>query len=217
MSFRSTLLLGCAVGALGGGSALADVVSVTAGPVIGTLGVGGEVGMVIPGGFGLRAQGTVLPVSMTFTTATAPYAAKVNYLSGAVLADYYFFASVFRVTGGLRFGNPSVGLSSTPGALTINGMAFTAQQVGTLTGTLRYNSVQPYLGVGAETSPAGLMNLTLGIDAGAMYMGAPTATLTTANPMIPASFLASEQSQIQSQASRYRLYPVIDVAVKYKF
>ena len=217
MSIRRALLLGCAIPAFGCGSALADVVSVTAGPVIGSLGVGGEVGVVIPGGFGLRAQGTVLPVSMTFTTSTAPYAAKVNYLSGAALADYYFFASVFRVTGGLRFGNPSVGLSSTPGALTINGMPFTAQQVGTLTGTLRYNSVQPYLGIGAETSPAGLMNLTLGIDAGAMYLGSPTASLTSANPMIPASFLASEQAQIQSSARRYQFYPVIDVAVKYKF
>ena len=216
MFTRAWLFIGYAAALACASPASAEFVTLTAGPVIGTLGVGGEVGLIIPGGFGLRAQGTVLPVSMSFSTTAAPFQAKVNYLSGALLADYYFFPGLFRLTVGARFGDASVGLSSTPGAQTINGIAFSASQVGTLTGNLHYNSVQPYLGAGAETSLAGLTNLSLGIDAGAMYLGAPTASVS-GNPLIPPSYLASQQSQIQSQASRYRFYPVLDVAVKYKF
>lgn len=217
MFTRAWLLTGCAALLVCASPASAEFVSLTAGPVIGTLGVGGEVGLIFPGGFGVRAQGTLLPVSMSFSTTAAPFQAKVNYLSGALLADYYFFPGIFRLTAGARFGNASVRLSSTPGAQTIDGIAFSAGQVGTLTGSLHYNSVQPYLGAGAETALAGLTNLSLGIDVGAMYMGSPTANVAAGNPLIPASYLASQRSQIQSQASRYRFYPVLDVAVKYKF
>src|SRR5579862_8174518 len=213
MFTRALIVSGGAAALLWALPASADVVSLTAGPVIGTMGVGGEIGLLIPGGFGVRAQGTVLPVSMSFSTTAAPFVAKANYLSGALLADYYIFpGSVFRLTGGARFGDASVGLASTPGAQTIDGIPFTAQQIGTLTGSLRYNSVQPYLGLGAETALAGLTNLSLGVDAGAMYLGSPTANVTSSNPLIPASYLAAEQSQIQSQANRYRFYPVLDVA-----
>ena len=90
-------------------------------------------------------------------------------------------------------------------------------QAGALNGTLHYNSLAPYVGLGAETSPTGLSNLAFGVDVGALYLGAPTATVTAANPAVPASLLNGEQAALQNQASKYRFFPVVSVAVKYRF
>jgi hypothetical protein len=195
----------------------ADVTGFSIGPIVGTLGAGGEIGYRFSDLFGARVDATALPATLKLTTATAPYTARISYFSAGLLADYYPFGGALRLTGGLHINDDSLKLHAAPGAVTINGATFTAAQVGTLDADIRYNALAPYLGVGMEGAPTSSRNFVIGFDAGAMYQGSPRASVTASNAGIPASFLASEQAALQSDARKYNWYPVVTLAAKYRF
>ncbi len=191
----------------------------SAGPVFGTLGVGVEAGYRFGGSFGVRGQVTGFPLRLAFNDAVAPYSAMANYLSAGVLADYYPLGplAMVRVTGGLRYANNNFTLISHPATVTLNGITYTAAQVGALTSNVRYNSATPYLGIGLETPPTLFPNFVVGLDLGANFLGTPATTLTSSNNLIPASSLSGEQANIQAWANRYHIYPVAEISLKYKF
>jgi hypothetical protein len=68
-------------------------------------------------------------------------------------------------------GKPSAGST-----YTINGVTYTAAQVGTLTGTLTFNKTAPYLGLGWGNRPGSKLGLSA--DIGALYQGSPKLSLS---------------------------------------
>ncbi|HEY4697269.1 MAG TPA: hypothetical protein VIH29_04600 [Gallionella sp.] len=117
---------------------------------IGTLGYGAELNM----GFSDSVTGRV-----GFNTFTYKYNAnsnQVNYdfklqlQTASALADWYPFSGSFRASGGLLYNNNKATLNAKPGAAgyTINGVPYTAAEIGSLQGEMSFNTVAPYLGIG---------------------------------------------------------------------
>ena len=201
----------------------------TFGAIVGTAGVGGEVGYRINNSFGLRGQASWLPLDIGFNTSSVDYNSRVDIESGAALADYYPWGGIFRITGGLRIGDNGFRLSGTPmNPVSVNTplgpIVIPPSSIGPLVANVRYGDVEPYLGAGLEASPFPMRNLVIGLDAGAMLLSSPSVTLTAPNANIPPiannafqNFLNSEQAQLLADARRYHAYPIVDVAFKLRF
>ncbi|MDA8365139.1 MAG: hypothetical protein M0Z84_15325 [Gammaproteobacteria bacterium] len=150
------------------------------------------------------------------------YDGNLRLRSAGALLDWYPFHGVFRLSGGLLYNGNKVDLTAVPnagGTYTINGNTYSATQVGSLTGTMDFNSVSPYLGIGFGNS---LHNgrLTLLLDVGAIYQGSPkvslSATGAAGNPALQAD-VQQAAATVASDAASYKWWPVIQLGIGYRF
>lgn len=100
----------------------------------------------------------------------------------SLLLDYRpWHATGWRLTGGAVVSRLNTTLAGRPdraGQYTINGRAYSVAEVGLLEGRLRYKPVNPYLGGGWESRPAGTPGWRFACDFGALLMARPGVTLT---------------------------------------
>ena len=195
-----------------------DPTGFTIGPILSTLGAGVELGYRATPYFGARANLTGWPLNVSFTTGGVSYSGKVSFLSGGLLGDYYPFGGFFRLTAGAHVNRDSIDVTATPAnPITISGFTFTPAQIGTLTSNIRYNSVAPYLGVGAETPAIFGDHLVFSLDAGAMYQGRSKVTVTASAGGLAANYIAAEEATVKHYTDRLSVYPVVSVGAKYRF
>ncbi len=101
------------------------------------------------------------------------------------LFDYYpCLDSGWRVTGGVILSRIKTDLSGKPdgqGNYSLNDRVYSAAQVGTLTGQMKYDPALIYLGGGWESTPAGAKGWRFVSDAGVFVTGKAKTTLTATN------------------------------------
>jgi hypothetical protein len=157
------------------------------------------------------------------------YDASLRLLSGSALVDWQPFANGFRLSGGIVLdGNRATGqtVPAPDGTVTLGQARIPVALVGSLSGKLDYSPVAPALSIGwASTGRRGLGGF---VDIGAFDQGRPRVTLT---PEIPPGSplnepaaralvdtdLATEVSRIHSRVDRYRVYPLLDFGLAYRF
>jgi hypothetical protein len=219
---RSTILL--LLGVLAALPAAAQETStpggVTLGPTLGTLGAGGELGYRAGPYLGVRLDVSYLHFPYDRSIEGIPYRFGVNLLSGGPVLDVYPFAGGFHLTAGARLNDNRASISSTPPSnVTINGDTFTPAQLGTLSGSLKYNRVAPYLGIGYSARVTNW--LELGLDAGVLYQGKPHVSLAAngASAMDPTlqTDLAQEERTIENHLSFTTWYPALTFALLFHF
>ncbi|HEX5537621.1 MAG TPA: hypothetical protein VFX27_10535 [Sphingobium sp.] len=194
----------------------------------GTLGIGPEIGYRLSKNFGVRANASFLSISHNIDSDNITYDGKVKLQSGGAMVDVYPFGGGFRVSGGVRInGNKARGIGTpTGGTFDINGTSYDAT---TLVTSVRADTdiedVAPALtlGYGGGTSSG----LIFGVEAGALFQGSVkikpltisgTCATSTAGPCANiAADLEAERQSVNDDIDGYKVYPILQVTVGYRF
>jgi len=191
-------------------------------PAVSTLGLGVEGGIRLNETFGLRLGGNWFAFDFNGIEGDIDYDADVTLASLGALADYHPFRGGFRLTGGLRFNFNQADLDGTPNDdIDIGGEVFAVDDVGTLTGDASFNVLAPYLGIGyGATLLEG--SLSIGFDLGVMYQGQADVDLDTEGGVLSdddllLDSLADEEAEIEDDLDNFVVYPVVGLAIIYRF
>ena len=219
---NASKFLAAALLAAVGANAHAQALSARAG----TNGLGAEVGVGFAPMLGLRAQLASGSYERDEVQSNINYAGKLKLSNGALLLDLHPFTGAFRLSTGLVYNNNQLDATGRgdSGSIEINGISYPASSVGTLQATVRWDKASPYLGFGWGTRPQGSGGIFLSADLGAFYQK-PTASLTgQCGPSLPTfacdqlqSDIRAEERQFQDEVNKYKLYPVLNVGVGYRF
>ena len=195
----------------------------------GTLGIGPEAGYRFSETIGLRANATFLSVNATAESDELEFDGDLRLRSAGLMVDIHPFGGGFRLTPGLRLnGNRAraVALPNAGATYEIDGEEYTAAEIGTLTAETDINRVSPSLTIGYGGGLA--RGLVLGIEAGALFQGAVgikplVVTGVCANPASSptctqlAADLESERQSVEEDISGYKVYPILQLSLSYRF
>ncbi|MGI9485362.1 MAG: hypothetical protein ACR2RF_05665 [Geminicoccaceae bacterium] len=191
-------------------------------PAVSTLGLGLEAGARLNESFGLRFGGNWFSLDADREIDDVDYDAEATLASLGALVDYHPFKGGFRLSGGLRFNFNEADLTGRPNEdVEIGDVVFDADDVGTLDGDVSFDVLAPYLGVGYG---AALLDgsLSIGFDLGVMYQGKADVNLDAedglleGDPVLEAE-LAAEEEDVENDLEDFQFYPVIGLAVVYRF
>ncbi|MDB5959835.1 MAG: histidine kinase [Massilia sp.] len=222
---RTVLCLGAAAALLVSVSAHAQL-GVTAD--LGTTGVGGHLVVPMGGKFNARFGAGYLSHSFDGSASTIDYNIDGKLRMVDALLDWFPAAgSGFRLSAGVVYDGNKFDFVGTPsaGRYRINGVNYSALDVGVLKGSLDYSKLAPYLGIGYGNAPAASAGWGFAADLGAYYQGKGDARLNsvgcTANALVCQAIardVAVEQSRFADQVSDVpKLYPVLRASLSYKF
>ena len=187
----------------------------------GTLGAGVELSKGFSDKLSVGLALNAYTYKTTDKTSNVDYDYKFELQSAGLLANYHPFSGIFRLTAGVMMNNNELSLTGKPvsgATYTLNGVTYTASQVGTLTGKVTFNKTAPYLGLGWGSRPNGSFGLTA--DIGALYQGSPKLTLDAtgalSDPALAANVRA-ERAKAESDLSSFKWYPVVSLGLYYRF
>ena len=147
------------------------------------------------------------------------YNASLKFSSEVLLVNLYPFAGSFRFTGGWMHNGNSLSMAGVPdqnGNYTFNGNTYSAQQVGTVTAGMGFNSNATYLGIGWGGNDAWGMTFDLGV----VNQGTPTFNLNASgaagNPQL-ANDVNQQRTTVQSDVNSFTWYPQIAVGLYFHF
>ncbi len=186
---------------------------------VGTLGAGVELSRSLSDKFSVNLGFNSYTNKSTRSESGIDYDAKLELQSAALLANYHPFRGVFRFTGGVVYNNNELKLTGKPFAgstYNINGVAYTAAQVGTLTGKLTFDKTAPYLGIGWGNRPGSKLGVSA--DIGVLYQGSPKLSLSATGAAAGlSSDLEQERKSAESDLSDFKWYPVLSLGAYWRF
>jgi hypothetical protein len=195
---------------------------------IGTLGLGAGLEFPASERWGFRVGVSGWNFNTHYNESGVEYKARLKLLNVPMLADWRPTGGRFRITAGIVPNDDKFRLdaqASGTGTFTFNDRTYNARDVGSATGTIRYNRVAPYIGAGFARPLGRSERWGFGMDFGVMYLGRPKTNLTvTCSSAMSASNCAQLQRDVQAEADElsrdsddYRWYPVIQAHFGWKF
>lgn len=156
------------------------------------------------------------------------YDGELDFTTGGVFVDYHPMSSAFFISGGVYFGTRELGVTGTPAPgsiVEIGDEDFTAAEVGTLTGTLDFGNTAPFVGLGWNTTFTTEGRVGFKFLVGAAFGSDPDATLarTGGAPLTPAQQsdldedLRQEELEIEDEADGFKIFPVVQLGLAYRF
>jgi hypothetical protein len=221
---RKSLVALAAVGMVGLASQGAHAQS---NEVYGGFGTGG---FVLGGGhsfnqyLGARAELGGFSLSHNFTSGSTDYDANLRLIHGSLFADFFPAASYFPVhlTAGVIFGGDQItgdAKANVNGSYSINGVPVTPVAGETISAKLTWPTVRPYLGFGFGHNPVAKPGFSFAADFGVAF-GTPHVSYNVPADLAQqagAANVAAAEAQLQSKARDLRFYPVVTLAVTYRF
>lgn len=214
------------LGAFAVGHAVADDFAVSG--KLGTLGLGVEVtksfSESITGRVGLNGSN----YNKTGTESGVEYDFKLKLQTVSALADWYPWQGAFRGTVGLVYNNNKMDFSAKPssGNYTINDKSYTAAEVGSLNGGIKFDNVAPYIGIGWGNPVAKEKDWGFVVDLGLLAQGSPKASMsvTCGSAIVGTAKCTSlntdadaERQQMESALNDFKWYPVASIGISKKF
>lgn len=215
-----------------GGTAHAQVAEearLKIGVTAGSLGVGPEASYRLAQNVGVRGNITFLSVNADINSDDLTYDTNLKLQSGGVMLDVYPLGGGFRISGGVRVnGNRARAVASPNSAASyeIDGTVYTSSEIGTLIAETEIKKLAPAvtLGYGGGLSKG----LVFGVEAGVLFQGSVNVkplTLTglcagataPANCATLAGDLDAERQSVNEDIDGYKLYPILQVSVGYRF
>ncbi|GAB4513734.1 MAG: hypothetical protein Tsb0026_18690 [Sulfuricaulis sp.] len=185
----------------------------------GTLGAGVELSKSFSDKFSMGLGFNSYDYKTTDRASDIDYDFNFDLQSVALLANYHPFSGVFRLTAGALYNKNELNLTGKPTAgstYTINGVSYTAAQVGTLSGKLTFNSTAPYLGLGWGNRPGGRWGLSA--DIGVLYQGSPKLTMSATGAAAGlAADIEQERRSAEEDLSDLKWYPVLSLGMYFRF
>lgn len=218
----ATLVMG--TGLFAAASAQADIG--IAGEV-GTTGIGFHASIPLTSRIYARAGYSYLDYSYSGSTNTLHYDLSLKARVWDVLIDYYPKpGSSFRISAGLAYNGNRIGVHGKPNAngfYNVEGHTYSASEAGKVAGSVDFDKVSPYLGIGWSTG-AREKGWSFSSDIGVLFQGAPRTTLGVAGCMAAAAVcdrfkadVARESSALNDEAGKFKAYPVLRIGLNYRF
>jgi hypothetical protein len=166
--------------------------------------------------------------TITQSNSDGDYKGDLKLQNISALLDWYPFSGAFRTTLGLVANGNKATLTATPsasGSYTFNGVSYSASQVGSYSGELKFNSTAPYLGIGWGNPVAKDKTWGFVTDIGVLFQGSPKVSSTvTCGSGVPAGTCTQLQSDVAAGAAKlendlknYKYWPVISIGLSYHF
>jgi hypothetical protein len=195
---------------------------------IGTLGAGAGATIALTGSTSARLAVAGWTFKRDVSESGVDYHAKLKLLNAPMLLDWHPGGGWFRMSGGIVLNDDKATLDAVPSSsatFTFNGNQHAASEVGSATGSVKFNSVAPYAGIGFGNPVGKTAGWSFSTDLGVMYLGKPKASLTVnCSASLTASQCASLQSDANAEADqlndaikKYRWYPVVQFHIGRKF
>lgn len=191
---------------------------------IGTLGYGLELNLGLSDSVSARLGINTFSYKYNTNSNSINYDFKLQLQSVSALADWYPFEGSFRTSAGVLYNNNKVGLDALPtgGTYTINGRPYTSAQVGSLQGTVSFNKLAPYIGIGWGNPVAKNKGWGLVTDIGVLFQGKPTIDLvvTCTDPSVCTQLqtdATAENTRLQNDLSNFKWWPVASIGISYQW
>ncbi|MFC7334073.1 hypothetical protein [Rhodocista pekingensis] len=187
----------------------------------GTTGVGAELSYQILPVLGLRLDAGTLGLSRSIKVDDIDYDGDVTLRSAGALLDWYPLAGSFRLTAGLRLNGNDIDVQATPGRpVTVGGNTYAPELIGRLEGSVDYDRIAPYAGLGWTVSLP-LTGLSFVADLGVMHQGRPEVSLRGTGPVAGdprfAADIERERRELEDEIDWTRWFPVVKLGLSYRF
>jgi hypothetical protein len=191
------------------------------GVIGGTNGLGVEAGYRFNSRIGVRGNATSFKYDKTVDSDDFEIDGNARLKSFGALVDLYPFGGSFRISAGMRSNSNRFGGIATPTGSTVElgDNTYTAAQVGDLTGTVKFRKSAPTatLGWGGKMKTGLHFGFELGVVAqGSARLAASSNGTLAGNPTFQAD-LDDKLAEWEDDAKDYKLWPVIQVGLKYRF
>lgn len=191
---------------------------------IGTLGYGLELNLGLSDSVSARLGINAFSYKYNATSSSVNYDFKLQLRSASILADWYPFEGSFRTSAGVLYNDNKVGLDALPtgGTYTINGRPYTSAQIGSMQGTVSFNKLAPYLGIGWGNPVAKNKGWGLVTDIGVLFQGKPTIDLvvTCTDSSVCTQLqtdATAENTRLQNDLSNFKWWPVASIGISYQW
>ncbi len=203
------------IGLLGIGALVALAAPAHAGGLtarVGTLGGGLEYGFAISDDTQLRVGANAGTSSTTGDEGGVDYDLRLKLRTADVLIDWHPFGGVFYTSVGAFYNKNKLEAKAKSGTVNIGGTNYANPD---LRGEVTFKSFAPYLGAGWGSRP-NVKGFAWAVDAGVLYQGSPTVTLSSSSGVSQAD-LDREAADLQESIKNYKYYPLIGVSFGYRF
>jgi hypothetical protein len=192
---------------------------------VGTLGFGLELNKLLMSHLGIRVGGNYFKWSTNKTNSGISYDVSAKLHAFSALLDLYPSGrGAFHLTGGIMTNPVTVsgtGVPDATGNFSINGNTYTAAQVGTLNGDVKYPDIDAYAGLGFGTPARKGGPLEFLFDIGVVIGTAKvalTGTGTAASTPPLSTDLAAQAKTTQDDLDKYaKVWPVLSFGLAYRF
>ncbi|WGS54741.1 hypothetical protein LFL96_22425 [Paraburkholderia sp. D15] len=187
----------------------------------GTLGAGIGAALPLTSWAGVHAEFEGFGLSHSFNVDGNQYDGHLKLLQGGLYADLFpFKSSGFRVTAGALINDDELTAHAVPNAQGNYkiGDQFVPAVGGAPSTTVTLPRVMPYLGIGYGHKPVS-KGFGLTLDLGVAY-GRPRSTYSVPaiySTVATQSSIDQEEQNISNKVERYKLYPVVQIGVSYRF
>jgi len=199
---------------------------IAVGASVSTLGFGVDAELPLGEHFAVRLGAHKATVGRDFSEDGVDYKGDLELENGSLLLDWHPTGGAFRISAGAVLdGNEVVArVSEDDILLEIGNLPIPASAVGSLHGTVSFDSVAPYAGLGFSTNFGRGGHWGFLFDAGVLFQGSPEVDLegslvpelAALEPLFQIQLLIEEQN-LESDIDEYNLYPVISFGVSYSF
>jgi len=145
---------------------------------------------------------------------------ELTLLTLGALLDWHPWAQGFRLSAGLYLNQNKIDLTADLNdTVELNDREYTLSDLG---GTVDFNSLAPYLGLGYGNAVGADGRWHFSFDLGVMFQGSPQVDLraTVSDPALQSQLdadIAGEQKKLEDDLGFFTIYPVISLGVSYRF
>ena len=218
----ATLILTAAMAA---GAASAQG-ALAAGGQIGTPGAGATAEYAVSPTVVLRGSYDVLRYDHDFTSNDVNYGGNLDWNQAGAFVDLHPWSNSFFFSGGAYFGDRNTTLRATPNrSVRIGDTTFTGTEAGTISGDVDFGSTSGFGGLGFDNTFSGSGPFGFRATLGAQIGSNPSVSLrrTAGAALTPAvqaqldTELRKEESRLRDDADDFRVYPVVQLGLTYRF
>lgn len=196
------------------------------GAQIGTTGLGVEAQASVNRYVAVRGSADFIRYDAEFETDDVDYDGELDLTQGGAFVDVHPFANAFFVSAGAYFGDRQVDLrADARGSAEIGNLVFTPEQIGRLEGEADLGGFAPFLGLGYNDTFTTDRRWGLKALVGAQFGDDSEVTLRrTGGIALPAALqaqldaeLRNEERELENDAEDFKVFPVVQLGVAYKF
>jgi hypothetical protein len=186
---------------------------------VGTYGFGADFGVSVNDVVSFRVSLQRADLSLTETYDEVEYDGDFTFGGEGVMADIYPFKGQFHITAGLFSNRNRADLSGTvTEPVEIGDNIYTPAEVGTLSGTIEFDSTAPYAGVGWGNTSRGDNRVRFVFDVGLLFQGSGRIDdLTSSTGLVSDEDLATEVATIEDDIKDYDFWPVLNFGIAFRF